>query len=80
MKKRGRKPLRCRVVPIRLHFNLREGEDDDLIEFFNQFPGRGERVNALKVALRTGDGMRLPFAEESNCTSDLKDMAKNLFA
>ena len=44
-------------TPLRrfyINLTLREGEDDDLIAFFERIPER-QRVRAIKLALRTGD-------------------------
>ena len=50
---------RTRIVQVKL--SLRPGEDDDLIEFFDQVPGR-LRVAAVKQALRSG-GMSLKLED-----------------
>ena len=44
-------------TPLRrfyINLTLREGEDDDLIAFFERIPER-QRVLAIKLALRTGN-------------------------
>ena len=44
-------------TPLRrfyINLTLRDGEDDDLIAFFERIPER-QRVRAIKLALRTGD-------------------------
>lgn len=51
--RRGRPPLNCRVIPLHITLNLREGEDDDLLAFFSGLPPR-RRAAALKSALRAG--------------------------
>jgi len=50
---------RTRIVQVKL--SLRPGEDDDLIEFFNQVPAR-LRVAAVQQALRSG-GMSLKLED-----------------
>lgn len=50
----ARPRLDCRVRRFYINLTLREGEDDDLIHFFEQVPER-QRVKAIKLALRTGD-------------------------
>jgi hypothetical protein len=50
---------RTRIVQVKL--SLRPGEDDDLIEFFDQVPVR-LRVAAVKQALRSG-GMSLKLED-----------------
>lgn len=59
---------------FRLTLRLWEGEDDDLIAFFEALPP-GQRVNALKVALRNGH--TLNSATETNdlpTEDDLDDL------
>ncbi|MCP4428263.1 MAG: hypothetical protein GY803_27560 [Chloroflexi bacterium] len=41
---------------VRLALSLREGEDDDLIAFFQRIPARG-RARAVMTALRQGGVM-----------------------
>lgn len=50
----ARPRLDCRVQRFYINLTLREGEDDDLIAFFERIPER-QRVKAIKLALRTGD-------------------------
>lgn len=45
--------LDCTVHQFRLTLSLREGEDDDLITFFERLPPRG-RARAVIAALRQG--------------------------
>ena len=45
--KRGRPKLDCKVHQIRFTLSLREGEDDDLLFFFEDIPER-RRAAALK--------------------------------
>ena len=42
------------VHQVRVTLSLREGEDDDLIDFMSRLPFRG-RAAAVKTALRTGN-------------------------
>jgi hypothetical protein len=56
---RQRLEQRPRIVQVKL--SLRAGEDDDLIEFFDQVPAR-LRVAAVKQALRSG-GMSLKLED-----------------
>ncbi len=49
----ARPRLTCEVVELHLHLRLRHGEDDDLIQFFEQVAPR-QRSTALKIALRAG--------------------------
>lgn len=53
----ARPRLAQRAVRIQVNMNLRPGEDDDLIAFFERIPLR-LRVAAVKQALRSG-GMSL---------------------
>lgn len=50
---RGRPKLECQVKQVRVTLSLREGEDDDLLQFFTDLPN-GRRAAALKIALRAG--------------------------
>ena len=50
----ARPKLNCQVLRFYINLTLREGEDDDLIDFFERIPER-QRVKAIKLALRTGD-------------------------
>lgn len=52
---RPRLPGTVHTVNIKLY--LREGEDDDLLRWFEMLP-RGARAAALKTALRTGQALR----------------------
>jgi len=67
--------LHCRVIPLHITLNLREGEDDDLLAFFSALPPR-RRAAALKSALRAG-GMQAggggvgPDSELSQAVEDL---------
>jgi uncharacterized protein with von Willebrand factor type A (vWA) domain len=49
----ARPPLDCTVHQFKLTLSLREGEDDDLIDFFDRIPPRG-RARAVITALRQG--------------------------
>ena len=53
----SRQRLEQRPIIVQVKMSLRPSEDDDLIEFFDQVPGR-LRVAAVKQALRSG-GMSL---------------------
>jgi hypothetical protein len=59
---RGRPPLTCNVMQIRLTLSLREDRDQDLILFFRDIPER-KRALAVKVALRSGGVMIEPEGE-----------------
>lgn len=48
-----RPKLTCKVFRYDINMRLREGEDDDLIAFFQGIPPKG-RVRAVKTALRSG--------------------------
>jgi hypothetical protein len=50
---RGRPPELAREVEIFIHLRLREGQDNDLIAFFQEMPAR-RRALYLKAALRSG--------------------------
>jgi len=50
----ARPPLDVVVHQVRITLSLREGEDDDLIDFMDRLPFRG-RAAAVKTALRTGN-------------------------
>jgi hypothetical protein len=50
----GRPRLEMAVIEIHIHLSLRQGEDDDLIRFF-QATGKRRRAVQLKQALRTGN-------------------------
>ena len=50
----ARPRLGITVHQVRLTLSLREGEDDDLIDFMQRLPYRG-RAAAVKTALRTGN-------------------------
>ena len=71
MPRTGRPPLNITTVQIRLNLRLREGEDDDLIAFFQAIPKR-RRVSALKSALRAG-GIALP-SDDSSDDDDLDEV------
>ena len=49
----ARPKLTVKVHRFDINFRLREGEDDDLIAFFESIPKKG-RVRAVKMALRSG--------------------------
>lgn len=49
----ARPSLDCTVHQFKLTLSLREGEDDDLIAFFERIPPRG-RARAVVTALRQG--------------------------
>lgn len=53
---RGRKPKQgvCHTYEIKLY--LWEGEDDDLIAFFENLPAR-KRAAGVRMALRSGDAL-----------------------
>lgn len=57
------------IYPIRLTLRLREGEDDDLIGFFEQLGDRG-RARAVVQALRQG-GLTFTGADESDEDAEL---------
>ena len=57
----SRQKLEQRTHIVQVKLSLRPGEDDVLIEFFNQVPAR-LRVAAVKQALRSG-GMSLKLEE-----------------
>ena len=48
-----RPQLDCEVHRINIVLSLREGEDDDLIDWFDALPSRG-RSGAVMAALRSG--------------------------
>lgn len=48
-----RPKLTCQVFRYDINMTLRQGEDDDLIAFFESIPKR-QRVLAVKTALRSG--------------------------
>ena len=50
---RGRPVSTTPVVECHIHLRLRQGEDDDLIQFLAALPN-GRRAQALKAALRSG--------------------------
>ena len=50
----ARPALEMVVHQVRVTLSLREGEDDDLIDFMQRLPFRG-RAAAVKTALRTGN-------------------------
>ena len=66
-------------TPLRrfyINLTLREGEDDDLIAFFERIPER-QRVRAIKLALRTGDLATLQNdmdAEDDSLVDALDDL------
>jgi len=57
----SRQRLEQRPIIVQVKMSLRPGEDDDLIEFFDQVPTR-LRVAAVKQALRSG-GMSLKLED-----------------
>lgn len=69
--KRGRPRLTCQVRQIRFTLSLREGEDDDLLNFFTGIPER-RRAAALKTALRAGGvsltGGSIPDSDDLDLT------------
>jgi len=72
---RGRPPLQCQVFTIHITLNLRDGEDNDLLQFFANLPPR-RRAAALKAALRTG-GMA-DQVEVAALDDELTEAASNL--
>ena len=48
-----RRKLTSKVHRFDINMTLREGEDDDLIAFFQSIP-KNRRVRAVKTALRSG--------------------------
>ena len=66
-------------TPLRrfyINLTLRDGEDDDLIAFFERIPER-QRVRAIKLALRTGDLATLQNdmdAEDDSLVDALDDL------
>ncbi len=66
-------------TPLRrfyINLTLRDGEDDDLIAFFERIPER-QRVRAIKLALRTGDLATLQSdmdAEDDSLVDALDDL------
>ena len=72
---RGRPKLPYNVIVIRISLTLREGDDDDLIEYFSQLPP-GKRAVALRIALRTGaslhtSGLNDPFDGLDNMMDEI---------
>ncbi len=59
---RGRRKAENPSIPFLIHLRLREGEDDDLINFLYSIPKR-RRAAAIKSALRAG-GMQSTGAED----------------
>ena len=59
------------IHTIRLSLRLREGEDDDLISFFEQLGDRG-RARAVIQALRQG-GLSFADADEADEDDGLAD-------
>lgn len=51
--KRGRPKAEIPSLEFLIHLRLREGEDNDLLAFFNSIPKR-RRASAIKSALRAG--------------------------
>jgi len=60
---RGRRKLEHPSIPFLIHLRLREGEDEDLIQFFQSIPKR-RRAAAIKSALRAG-GMQSAGMEDA---------------
>ena len=66
-------------TPLRrfyINLTLRDGEDDDLIAFFERIPER-QRVRTIKLALRTGDLATLQSdmdAEDDSLVDALDDL------
>jgi hypothetical protein len=54
--KRGRKPKEGELKVYDIRLRLWEGEDDDLIAFFQSIPN-GQRPSGLKMALRSGGAL-----------------------
>ncbi|MBI5648987.1 MAG: hypothetical protein HZC40_00820 [Chloroflexi bacterium] len=75
---RGRPRLACRVRIFRVQFSLREGEEDDLIRFFEAIPAR-RLSSALKTALRAG-GMRAAQTADEDDEDELLDSVDSFFA
>lgn len=63
---RGRPPLTCEVIQIRLTLSLHDDRDKDLILFFKNVPSR-KRAMAVKAALRSG-GVMVELEQE--CVED----------
>ncbi|MEM7130388.1 MAG: hypothetical protein AAF702_28950 [Chloroflexota bacterium] len=61
-----RPKLQTKIYRFDINMTLREGEDDDLIEFFQSIPKRS-RVLAVKTALRSG---KLKIAVQSDLPED----------
>ena len=72
---RGRPKLSCTVRQVRITLSLRDGEDDDLLLFFNSLPD-GRRAAAMKIALRLG-GIQSGVAPVAT-SSDLEQTIDNL--
>lgn len=49
----GRKASLSPLCEVHIHLHLREGEDDDLIQYFKNIPP-GKLAVSLKIALRSG--------------------------
>ena len=72
----ARPKLNCQVRRFYINLTLRKGEDDDLITFFTHIP-EGQRVKAIKLALRTGNLAMLQSdidAEDATLVEALDDL------
>lgn len=65
----ARPKLECAVKRISLRLSLREGVDDDLIEFFGSIPSN-RRAKAVTAALRLGGVNAIETAEDDVFSKD----------
>jgi hypothetical protein len=74
--KKGRPRKKEKLYEVHIHLRLRQGEDDDLISYFQNIP-IGERVLAVKYALRSGK--KLEQSADVLDSSDLDELEDALF-
>jgi hypothetical protein len=74
---RGRPRSEANLVNVLVHLRLREGQDDDLIRFFQQCPPK-KRALFLKIALRARSIALTSIPEELYDRDELGDSLNNL--
>lgn len=74
---KGRPALECQVHRVNVVLSLREGDDDDLIDWFDSLP-RGGRSGAVMAALRSGSAVEMSIGETAVSTADVADALGDL--
>jgi hypothetical protein len=77
LSQRGRPRSEAKQVNLMIHLRLREGQDDDLIQFFQNCPPK-KRALLLKIALRAGGMSKNHYDEDLDKQNGLNDSLNNL--